>query len=191
MRPTDEEDRAALARLASGDRSALSGLVVRHQDALFRFLRRLSADSASAEDALQETFVSVYRHASHFRGEGSVRGWMFAIARRQAAMGRRRHVGEPAHLESLETLGLEAGWGEDGRALLDRLADQQAVGRALERLSAEEQEILLLHDVEGLSGPETATALELSVPAMKSRLHRARLRLAGALEKGGRDGRGS
>lgn len=191
MPDTEAKDRAALARLAAGDQAALAELVARHQAALFRFLRRLSADGAAAEDALQETFVSVYRHASSYRGDGSARGWIFSIARQKAALGRRRHVGEPAAHESLEALGLEAGWGEDGRALLDRLADQQAVGRALERLHPEEQEVLLLHDVEGLSGAETATALQLSVPAMKSRLHRARLRLAGLLEKGGRDGRGS
>jgi len=179
---TEQIDRAELARVAAGDRAALTALVKRHQDALFRFLRRLTPDVADAEDALQETFVSAYRHCGAYRGEGTVRSWLFTIARRTAAMRRRRHVGEPEAFESLESLGLTAGWGSE--SLFERIADREAVTRALEAIAADDREILALHDVEGLTGAETAAALELSLPAMKSRLHRARLRLAAALQGG-------
>jgi RNA polymerase sigma-70 factor (ECF subfamily) len=63
---------------------------------------------------------------------------------------------------------------------LDRLADRQLAERSLARLSSEDREILMLRDVEGFSGAEVADLLDLTLPAMKSRLHRARLRLVAA-----------
>ncbi len=183
---SDEEDIAALARVAQGDKQALGIVVRRHQDAVFRYARSLCASSAATEDVLQETFVAVLRHAGTFRGEGSVRGWLFRIARNQAASSRRKRSGEPARMEPLEVLGSEAGWGAEAPdQAWEQMATREALNRGLAELATEDREILLLRDVEGLSGPEAAALLELSLAAMKSRLHRARLRLAAEMRKGG------
>lgn len=182
------EDVAALRAAAAGDKRAFHGLVARHRGAVFRFACALVKDTAAAEDVLQEAFVAAYRRAGTYRGEGSVRGWLLTIARRQALTALRRRSGEPARMASLETLGAEAGWGREPPCSMQQLVDRQALQVALSGLEAAEREVILLRDIEGLSGDETAAVLDLSVPAMKSRLHRARLRLAAALIEGGFDG---
>lgn len=183
----ESEDVAALRRVAAGDRRALGPVVLLHKDAIYRYARTLCRSEAAAEDVLQETFVAALRHAGTFRGEGSVRGWLFRIARNQAASHRRRRVGEPRHHESLDALGAEAGWGATDEPW-ERLASRDALHKALAGLTEEDREVLLLRDLEGLSGAQTAEVLALSLAAMKSRLHRARLRLAAELRKGGIDG---
>jgi RNA polymerase sigma-70 factor (ECF subfamily) len=86
----------------------------------------------------------------------------------------------------LEDLGLQAGWGGSSfsETFLENLARRDTLEKALERLSPEEREVLVLRELEGLSGVETARMMELSLAAMKSRLHRARLRLAAVLVEG-------
>ncbi len=86
----------------------------------------------------------------------------------------------------LEELGLQAGWGCPPwtNSFVESLERRDTLEKALGRLSADEREILVLRELEGLSGDETAAVLELSLPAMKSRLHRARLRLAAVLVGG-------
>lgn len=85
-------------------------------------------------------------------------------------------------------LGAEAGWGSTlgDEAFAQRLTDRLALEEAFQALAPEEREVLVLRDIEGFSAEEAAAALELSVAALKSRLHRARLRLAAQLKKGGR-----
>lgn len=183
------DDRELIARAGAGDRLAFEALAERHADRVYRFVRRLVASEAAAEDALQETFVAAWRGAAAYRGEGSVRGWLLGLARRQAARTWRRRAGEPLVAESIDAplveLGLEAGWGADPEAVAAAAEDRDRVRAALARLSDEDRAILVLRDLEQLSGPETAQSLDLSLAAMKSRLHRARLRLMAELRADG------
>jgi RNA polymerase sigma-70 factor, ECF subfamily len=179
-------------RAQAGDRQAFSQLVAAHRDAVYRYALRLTNDRAFAEDTLQETFLTAMQHLPEARGEASFRGWLLSIARSRVAHDRRRRVGEPttfAPEAELMQLGLEAGWGEamNPEALAARTEAQQVLDQALAQLDHEAREVLLLRDVEGLSGEETARVLGLALPAMKSRLHRARLRLVAAV-KGVADG---
>lgn len=88
--------------------------------------------------------------------------------------------------EPLMTLGREAGWGSDDPEALAIAAERtSALTSALQSLSPGDRELLILRDVEGLSGQEAADVLGIKSRALKSRLHRARLRLAGALRAGG------
>ena len=138
-----------------------------------------------AEDALQETFLACWRSAGTFAGGDSARHWLLAIARNAARRLYRRKRGEPHEFVSLDELGREAGWGggaaDPPLAPDDRAAARETLEAALMTLSAEEREVLILRDLEGFSGEETASLLHLTLPAAKSRLHRARLRLAAAL----------
>jgi RNA polymerase sigma-70 factor, ECF subfamily len=174
-------------RAQAGDRQAFSALVTAHRDAVYRYALRLTNDPAFAEDTLQETFITALQHMPEARGEASFRGWLLSIARSRVLHDRRRRVGEPttfAPEDELMQLGLEAGWGEamDPEALAARTEAQQVLDHALAQLDHEAREVLLLRDVEGLSGEETARVLGLALPAMKSRLHRARLRLVAAVK---------
>lgn len=183
-----ESDAALLGRSANGDATAFERFVDRHQASVFSLLDHLARDRADAEDAFQEAFASAWGAAGSFRGGESARAWILTIARHALSRQRRRRAGEPAAyepLDSLETLGLRAGWGAVVRpdALLDRLADRELVERALASLPAEEREVVLLRDVEQLPGGEVAEMIGLSLAAMKSRLHRGRLRLAAAIRE--------
>jgi RNA polymerase sigma-70 factor (ECF subfamily) len=177
-------DGALLTRSAAGDREAFDRFVERNQDAVYRYLAAILGQAADAEDAMQETFLAAWRNAASFRGEGEPRAWLFAIARHAAGRLRRRRVDEPAKLESLDELGLEAGWGGHPEPLPDSGAEcTRVVAAALDRLRPEEREIIVLRDLEGFSGDESAALLGLSLPAMKTRLHRARLRFAAEVRR--------
>lgn len=181
----EPSDAALIERIAGGDRGALDPLVRRHWASLHRYASRVSGDPAAAEDALQETFLSVLEHAASFRGEGPVRAWLYALARNALRRRHRRRVAEPARhesLEDLETLGERAGFGSE-LGFLAALEHREEISRALARLSEEDREVLAVVDAEGLSIEEAAVALELGTAAVKSRLHRARLRFMGALRE--------
>jgi RNA polymerase sigma-70 factor (ECF subfamily) len=189
----DSDETVLVEQARQGDRAAFSALVAAHRGAVYGFAQRLAGDAALAEDVLQETFLDAHRALASWRGEGSFRGWLLSIARRRVLMSKRRRVGEPANHEgeaTLLSLGLEAGWGAamDPEALAQRTEAKDTIEAALAQLDEEEREVVVLRDLEGLSGEETAAALGLGLPAMKSRLHRARLRLVAAV-KGAHHGR--
>ncbi|MBK8003470.1 MAG: sigma-70 family RNA polymerase sigma factor [Gemmatimonadetes bacterium] len=169
-------DGSLLAASAGGDRAAFDAFVARHQDALFRYLRTVAGNEADAEDALQEAFVAAWRGAGGFRGGSSARGWLFTIGRHAAALAAPHLVDEPDALVPLDALGLEAGWGAEPAA--EREADEDGLlGQALAQLAPAEREMIVLRDLEGFSGEEAAELTGLTLAAMKTRLHRARLRL--------------
>ncbi len=187
-------DLTLLARTAAGDRDAFDALVARHHGAVNRLARTLTRSTAAADDVTQETFLSAWRHAGGFQGTGSVRGWLLTIAHHAAGRHRRLRAGEPTDPLPLEDLGLAAGYGaepaapgptpETGAAEAER---RRALEAALGTLPEADREILVLRDLEGLTGPEAAEALGLTLAAMKTRLHRARLKLMAALRQGGFD----
>lgn len=182
-----EDDVALLKRTGSGDREAFDRLIDRHQAAVFRFIRSLGPDPALSEDALQETFLAAWRSAGTFRGDSSVRTWLFTIARHTTARQYRRQVGEPERqdLATLDDLGVAAGWGSelDPEAMAMQQEERAAITRALEALDPEDRRVLVLRDLEQLKGEEAAAVLGLTLAALKSRLHRARLRFAAHLRK--------
>jgi RNA polymerase sigma-70 factor (ECF subfamily) len=174
-------DGELLRRSAAGERSAFDVFVARHQGAALRFCRALargrSGAGGDAEDGLQEAFVAAWRKAGDFRGEGSARSWLLTIARRQMARSGRRPAPEPAgDAESLERLGVAAGWGRPEAAAGEET--RLGVREAFERLAPADRAVLVLRDLEGLSAGEAAVVLGIGERALKSRLHRARLRLA-------------
>jgi RNA polymerase sigma-70 factor (ECF subfamily) len=180
---TDEE---LLKRTAAGDREAFDVIVTRHQAAVFRFARAATEGPAAAEDVLQETFLSAWRAAGTFQGRSAVRTWLLTIARNQAWHHRERAGRLPVDDVPLPELGEAAGWGsespEDGVLRSER---RDRLAGALAALAPEEREVLVLRDLEELTGEETAAALGIGLAAMKSRLHRARLRLAAELRRNG------
>lgn len=188
QRPDDAE----LIRLtAAGDRRAFALLVERHHGALYRFLGGVTRDDAAAEDALQDAFAAAWQGAAGFRGEASGRSWLYTLARNALYRRYRRHDSRPELSESLDELGAAAGWGDpsSGDCVLRSLEDRERVRKAMTALAPDDREILVLLDVEELSAREAAEVLGQSVPAVKSRLHRARLRLLAALREEGSDGR--
>lgn len=178
---------ARLYAVGQGDRAAFDALVSAEADGLWRTLRLLCPSEALAEDALQETLLAVWSGAAAWSAEAPPRAWITGIARRQAARTWRLRAGQPAAplalddepAEALATLGAAAGWGQDldGAAWQRALEDHELLHAALGALSPDDRALLVLRDLEQRSGAEVAAALDLPLAAMKSRLHRARLRL--------------
>ncbi len=180
-------DSDLLVQSASGNAQAFEAFVLRHRQGVWRFARSLTRDAAAAEDALQETFLAAWRSAASFRGGGPALGWLLAIARHAVYRQHRIRAGAPERLESLAELGEAAGWGAEPDPL-DALLTQDEVRQALALLTVEDRELLLLREVEGLSNEACAGLLGLGLPALKSRLHRARLRFVSHFP-GGHHGR--
>lgn len=180
-------DIALLQRIAAGDSAAATLFVERHQGPVFRFCRAICRDESAAEDVLQETFIAALRAAASFEGaaNGSARAWLLTTARRCSIRLGRRRAGEPAAHEELAELGVRAGWGDERDPEREFSAREQAtlLRTALETLDSDLREVLVLRELEGLSGEETAELLGITLAAMKSRLHRARLSLAAAVRE--------
>jgi len=154
--PPDED--ALLRAAAAGDRAALEAFVEAAAPAAWALLRRLTADAATAEDALQETFVAAWQAAPQWRGDGPARAWLLGIARRQAARTWRRRAGEPPTTDELGALAVAAGWGADPEALAARAEDRARLLAALASLSPADREAITRVDLEGLRPAELAAA---------------------------------
>jgi RNA polymerase sigma-70 factor (ECF subfamily) len=178
-------DAELIRRSAAGDAAAFGELMVRHEAAVFRFARAIASNDAAAEDALQEAFLGAWRGARTFRGDATVRSWLLTIVRNAVHRQHRKRVDEPEELEPLSELGLAAGWGqeENPETIALQQESRDMIHAAMEQLSAPDREILLLRDVERLSGDDVASMMGLTLPAMKTRLHRARLRIASKLRE--------
>jgi RNA polymerase sigma-70 factor (ECF subfamily) len=169
----------------SGSGEALEALLVRHEARLYRFARRLCRQREDAEDVLQESLLAAARGLPGFRGASSIGTWLYTIARSFCIKKRRRSVFAPVEV-SLDTQASLAARGLADPArrpdeALEASRLEAALQAAIAALDRPYREVLLLRDVEGLSAAEVAEVTGLSVPAVKTRLHRARARLREAL----------
>ncbi len=161
-----------------GDRRALERLLALYEPAILRFSSRLCRDPEDAQDVLQDSLLAMARTVKDFRGASSVSTWAYAIARsfclkrrrrgKSALSGERPIEAEPeSSLPATEDAGPEES--------LARKELGAALETAIRALEPKYREVLLLRDVEGLSAPEVGEVLGIGIPAIKSRLHRARL----------------
>jgi RNA polymerase sigma-70 factor, ECF subfamily len=193
LRSIDQRDLDDLRDIALGDRVAFARLVSRYERPVLHLARALCAGQRdSADDVLQDTFLSVFQGAHTFRADGSPRAWILTIARHAAAK-HLRHTPPPApspdpdDATSLASLGAAAGWGEAAspEQLTSDAEQRAALQRALLSLDDTDRLVIGLRDLQGLSGPEAAALAGLPLNTLKTRLHRARLRLMVAMRAGG------
>jgi RNA polymerase sigma-70 factor (ECF subfamily) len=169
---TEATDQHLLEAARSGDRRALDVLLTRHQPRVYRFGLKMCRDPEDAKDILQETLLAVARGVKDFRGASSVSTWLYTIARSFCIKKRRRSKFAPEAEESLDAVGP----GEEARQLPDptRPPDESLAGRQVEvalesaigSLDPMYREVLVLRDVEGLTAPEVAEVMGLSVEAV-------------------------
>jgi len=172
------DDAVVLAASAAGDAAAFETFMRHYQPSVSRYLQTYTG-SSDVDDVVQETFIAAWRGAGGYRGAASARAWLFTIARHSVHHLVRRRVDEPADLLSIEQLAEQAGSGAlPASGGDDPPWDGELLALALQRLPADEREVLTLRELDGFSGEETAEVLHISVAAMKSRLHRARIHLA-------------
>lgn len=165
-------------RARAGDRVALELLLSRLAPAIHRFGLRMCKNAEDADDVLQDTLLNVATHLDGFEGRSSLTSWVFALTRSACARRRRGLKNQPPVADDAAPEAVSGAPSPEAQAEQAELT--RALASALDQLSDDHREVILLRDVEGLSAPEAADALGLSVDALKSRLHRAReaLRLA-------------
>ena len=178
----DTPDTQLLAAAQGGDPKALDELIERHQRRVYRFGLKMCRDPEDAKDVLQETLLAAARTISDFRGASSVSTWLYTIARSFCIKRRRRSKFAPEQRGVARRAGAGAGGPPDHATPPARLTRSWPGGRWRGRWSRPSpsldpmyREVLVLRDVEGLSAPEVAEIMGLTVEAVKSRLHRARL----------------
>lgn len=176
----EESDRLLLERARAGDGAALDALLQKYQGGVYRFGLKMCRDPEDAKDVLQETLLSMARGIRDFRGASSISTWLYTIARSFCIKQRRRSKFAPAEERSLDTELVSEGkqLPDPAQSPDEALANRQierSLEQAIRSLEPMYREVLLLRDVEGLTAPEVAEVLGVTVEAVKSRLHRARL----------------
>jgi len=169
MEPTDRE---LLQRLAGSDRTALGPLMERHYQRLFRIAVSYLRDPDEALDAVQETFVKVYCHASRWDGRSEAGAWLARIAINEAIDRYRRRRTRVSSMEALASEPIPAA-GEDPAAALARRENAERVTLALASLSDTQRAVFVLRHQEEMTLDEIGRVLGLRIGTVKSRLHRA------------------
>ncbi len=172
-----------------GGRTDPAGVTGRYRSAIHRYILHLVGDPDRAEDLTQETFLRVHQHLEGLKDVAALEAWLYRIATNVCYDHfRRRDHREPAL--PLSTLGDEEGAvAADEEALrpeqlLEQSEMSDCVLRFLARLPKSQLEVLVLHDLQGFTGPAIAEQLGLTLHNVKIRLHRARVRLKSALSAG-------
>jgi RNA polymerase sigma-70 factor, ECF subfamily len=178
----DESQLVAQAR--EGDRTAFNELVRRYEGKIFRLAQHVTQNREDAEDVLQETFLKAYEHLDQFKGDSKFYTWIVRIAVNQALMKlRRRKSDKSVSIDETIDTGEDtvtreiAAWDEDPEQQFSREELGGILDSAVQSLEPLYRSVFVLRDIEELSTEETAEALGLSIPAVKSRLLRARLQL--------------
>jgi RNA polymerase sigma-70 factor, ECF subfamily len=177
LRVSRSAHQQVLAAATEGDDAALESLVRAHHDRVYRFGLRVCRDGFDADDAVQEAFSKLSRKPELLRSDGAL-FWMLSVVKHACQRMLRPFARERRHLgERLDEPEQVAGAGLDPLAALERFELVRAVHAAITTLQRPYREVLILRDLEGLSGDETCAALGLELTAMKTRLHRARNQL--------------
>jgi RNA polymerase sigma-70 factor (ECF subfamily) len=167
------------------DRDALAALVRAHQAGLYRYVRYLGADNATAEDLVQETFLAAYRSATAPKAsdERGTAAWLRGVARKLFLRHCRRRRTSPVRADSRLVEHAEATWTGQFLGDGDGFGYVEALRQCLEALSAEQRRALDLRYAERKSRAEMARLLAMSEDGVKSLLRRIRGRLAGCVRR--------
>ena len=174
----------------NGDVGAFEQLVQRYDRNVFRIAQHITQNREDAEDVVQDAFLKAYQNLGQFQGQSKFYTWLVRIAVNEALMRLRRR--RPERMVSLDedvqtaedSMPREvADWAPNPEQLYTQAELKDILGKTIQGLPPGFRTVFVLRDVEGLSTEETAEALNLSIPAVKSRLLRARLQLRERLNK--------
>jgi RNA polymerase sigma-70 factor (ECF subfamily) len=182
-RPDTPSDRELVAMAKAGDKDAFGLLVERHESKIYGLCLKMLGNPEDAEDVLQEVFIKAFQALPGFREEARFTTWLYRIAHNACLMRIRKKKLETVSLD--RPLDVEEGhiqrevadWSTDPRADLMTEELSSVLTQHINELNPDNRIVFVLRDIHGLSTDDTANVLGLSVPAVKSRLHRARLYL--------------
>jgi len=186
--PVDDELQLVTAA-RGGDISAFESLVNRYERKIFRLGMNITGNREDAEDVMQEAFLKAYQHLPEFEGNSRFYTWLVRIAVNQALMKlRKRRPNQVSLDEEIET-GDDSffrdveDWGPSPAERFEQTQLHEILNSAISELDPSFRIVFQLRDIEEMSTEETADVLHLSVPAVKSRLLRARLKLRQKLNR--------
>jgi RNA polymerase sigma-70 factor (ECF subfamily) len=184
------DETALVARARAGDGTAFSELVKQYERKIYRLAKRITQSDEDAEDVLQDSFLKAYEHLDSFHGNSKFYTWLVRIAVNEALMKLRKRKGDrTVSLDDTGDNGDEpivreiAVWDGDPEQRYSQEELRAVLDDAIQNLKPSFRTVFLLRDVEEFSTEETASALNLSIPAVKSRLLRARLDLRDRLTR--------
>ncbi len=182
-------ERVLVSKLRRKDASAFEQLVKLHQDRVYDFCVRMLNDREEAFDLTQEIFLSIHQNVDSFRADSKLTTWIFRISRnhclnrikylKRRGRGRSDEYGELNEGAISESMGGSSTPDE----VITRKRERALVHQAIEVLDDDQRSLVVLRDVEGLTYDEIREITELPEGTVKSRLHRAREKLAGILAK--------
>ena len=178
-----EDEPVLVAAAKAGDISAFDTLVNRYERKIFRLTQNITQNREDAEDAMQEAFLKAFEHLGDFEGNSRFYTWLVRIAVNQALMKLRRRRPNIVSLDEEIDTGEDMmpreieDWGPSPAERYEQTEMGEILSKVIGDLDPSFRIVFQLRDIEQLSTEETAEALGLSVPAVKSRLLRARLKL--------------
>lgn len=190
MKTEPKEDRRLIDKAKGGDQRAFTALVHNYEDLVYRFAFHVCRDEEKATETLQDTFVNVYRKLNQFDGKSKFSTWVYRIVANNCLMKRRKRkldiasfsidkpegfTDDPLRDEEGNVIQTIPSWKETPLETLMGGELQETLDKAIQRLPVEYRIVFVLRDIEEKSAIETARILKLSVPAVKSRLRRARM----------------
>jgi len=182
--PAGFDESALVAQAKSGDQNAFAELVNRYERKIYRLAKNITRNDEDAEDVLQDAFLKAYTHLDNFKGDSKFYTWIVRIAVNEALMRlRKRRTDRSVPLDEPVDLGEEtvqreiAVWEDNPEQQYSQEEWRRILDEAVDSLKPDFRTVFVLRDIEELSTEETAETLGISVPAVKSRLLRARLAL--------------
>ena len=186
----DTSELALVQAAKKGDLEAFSDLVKRYDRNVFRIAQHITHNEEDAQDVVQEAFLKAYQNLDQFQGNSKFYTWLVRIAVNEALMKLRRRrtdrtvsIDEDVETEEGTMPREVADWSPNPEQLYGQSELSDILKKTIQGLPPGFRTVFVLRDVEGLSTEETAEMLGLSIPAVKSRLLRARLQLRERLAK--------
>ncbi|PIV19571.1 MAG: RNA polymerase subunit sigma-24 [Elusimicrobia bacterium CG03_land_8_20_14_0_80_50_18] len=169
----------------NGDKNAFGELVKRHEGKVYALGFRFMKNREDAADVMQDTFLQAYRKLGSFEGKSAFSTWLYRIAVNICLMRKRKKKLEYVSFDS--AIESESGgddikrepvdWSDEPLELADKKQVREKIEKALSKMPGEYREVVVLRDMDGFSNNAVADMLKISLPAVKSRLHKGRMYL--------------
>ena len=176
-----------ISKAQSGDKKALAELVGNYEKTVYNFSFKICRDPERAENTMQETFLSMIKSLHQFDGKSKLSTWLYRIVMNHCLMELRKKKHNFISLDDDEAEipedKLIPDWSNVPSDVTENAELKRILDEAINKLALDYRVVFILRDVNGLSTEETANIADLSVPAVKSRLHRARAFLRNEISK--------
>ncbi len=172
------EEKELIKKAQEGDRNALAKLVKQYEQTVYNFAFKICRDKERAEHTMQETFLSMVKSIKQFSGKSKLSTWLYTVVSNHCLMmarSNKKHL--HASIDDEDSLIDEKNitdWNISPEKIAENGELKDILNKAINKLPPDYRIVFMLRDIQGFSTEETAKAINLTVPAVKSRLHRAR-----------------